>query len=92
MDAVRHEPAGGRVSWPLSLVVFLAGTALAGGVFAPVALAGWHLEKIPVFLAGTGAFAVAALVAAFMGLRFTAALAAGHYRVLEPRPWREQVW
>ena len=92
MDGERHGQPGGRVSWPLSLVVFLAGTALAVGVFVPVALAGWHLEKIPVFLAGTGAFAVAALVAAFMGLRFTAALAAGHYRVLEPRPWREQVW
>ena len=23
---------------------------------------------------------------------FTAALAAGHYRGLEPRPWRDQVW
>jgi hypothetical protein len=45
-----------------------------------------------VFLAGTGGFAVTSLVAAFFALRFTAELAAGHYRHIEPRPWREQVW
>lgn len=88
----RLEPSGARVSWPLSLVVFIAGTALAFLVFAPLALAGWHLEKVSLFLAATGAFAVVSLVAAFMGLRFTAALAAGHYRAVEARPWREQLW
>jgi hypothetical protein len=91
MDAGRM--AGGRgVGWPLSLVIFAAGTMLAVFLFAPLALAGYHLEKIPLFLAGTGAFALASLVAAFMGFLFTASLAAGHYRTMEPRPWREQVW
>lgn len=87
------EEAGAfRISRPRSWIVFLAGTALAMGLFAPIALAGWHLEAIPVFLAGTGGFAVASLLAAFMGLRFAAGLAAGRYRFVEPRPWREQVW
>lgn len=81
-----------RVRRPLSWLVFLAGTALAVLVFAPVAMTGWHLEKIPVFLTGTAGFAVTSLVAAFFGLRFTAGLAAGHYDAVEPRPWREQVW
>ena len=92
MDAHDRLESGGRVSWPLSLVTFLAGTMLAFFLFAPLALAGYHLERIPLFLAATGAFAVASLVAAFMGFRFMAALAAGHYRTVEPRPWREQVW
>ena len=83
---------GVRVRRPLSWLIFLAGTALAFFVFAPIALTGWHLERIPVFLAGTWGFAVASLVAAFFLLRFTAALAAGHYRSVRPRPWREQVW
>ena len=77
---------------PLSWIAFLAGTALAVGLFAPIAIAGWHLEAIPLFLAGTGGFALTSLAAAFMGLLFTASLAAGRYRVLETRPWREQVW
>ena len=81
-----------RVKRPRSWLVFLIGTGLAVGVFAPIAMAGWHLEKIPVFLAGTWGFAVTSLVAAFFALRFTAELAAGHYRHIEPRPWREQVW
>lgn len=92
MDAADHYESRGRVGWPLSLVVFATGTMLAVFLFAPLALAGYHLEKIPLFLAGTAAFAVASLVAAFMGFRFTAALAAGRYRAIEPRPWREQVW
>jgi hypothetical protein len=88
-----YDEAGGlRVKRPLSWLVFLVGTALSFLVFAPIAMTGWHLEKIPVFLAGTGGFAVASLVAAFFGLRFTAGLAAGRYRTVEPRPWREQVW
>ena len=93
MDGERitgREPAG--VDWPLSLVVFAAGAMLSFFLFGPLALAGYHLERIPLFLAATGAFAVTSLVAAFMGFRFTAALAAGHYRMLQPRPWREQVW
>ena len=92
MDAGRPGTAAGGLDWPLSLVVFAAGTMLAVFLFAPLALAGYHMERIPLFLAGTGAFAVSSLVAAFMGFRFTAALAAGHYRGLEPRPWRDQVW
>jgi hypothetical protein len=80
------------VKRPRSWLVFLAGTALALGICAPLALAGWHLESIPLFLTGTGAFGIASVVAAFFGFRFAAGLAAGHYRHVEPRPWREQVW
>ena len=87
-----YDDAGGlRVKRPLSWLVFLGGAALAVLLFAPLAMVGWHFERIPVFLAGTGGFAVAALVAAFFGLRFSAGLAAGHYRTVQPRPWREQV-
>jgi len=89
MDAL-ERPAG--TDWPLSLVAFAAGTGLALALFVPLALAGWHLESIPLFLAATAGFAVASLVAAFMGLRFAAGLAAGRYAHLQPRRWRHQVW
>ena len=87
---VLDRPQG--TDWPLSLVAFAAGTAVALALFVPLALAGWHLESIPLFLAATGGFAVASLVAAFMGLRFAAGLAAGRYAHLETRRWRDQVW
>ena len=79
-------------NWPLSLVAFAAGSGLALAFFVPLALAGWHLESIPLFLAATAGFAIASLVAAFMGLRFAAGLAAGRYARLESRRWRDQVW
>ena len=77
---------------PLSLYVFLAGTALSLGVLAPLAFAGFHFERPMLFLVSTGLFAVASLTAAFMGFRFMAALAAGQYRTLQERPLRDQVW
>ena len=77
---------------PLSLYVFLAGTVLSLGVLAPLAFAGFHFERPMLFLVSTGLFAVASLTAAFMGFRFMAALAAGCYRTVEPRPLRDQVW
>jgi hypothetical protein len=43
-------------------------------------------------LAGAAGLAVAWLPAAFMALLFAARLAAGDYREIQPRPWREQVW
>lgn len=92
MDGWKDGGGGPAFAKPRSLVVFLAGTAIAMLFLAPLAFSGWHFESIPLFLAGTAAFAIVSLVAAFMGLRFTAALAAGHYRTLQPRPWREQVW
>ena len=92
MDGAFGGEGGPVFGKPRSLVVFLAGTALAMFFLAPLAFSGFHFESIPLFLAGTTAFALVSLVAAFMGFRFMAELAAGHYRTLEPRPWREQVW
>jgi hypothetical protein len=77
---------------PKSLLVFLAGLLAGLLVFVPMIIAGLALEKVMLMLTGAAGLAVAWLPAAFMALLFTARLAAGDYREMQPRPWREQVW
>ena len=83
-----HSPIGK----PKSFVLFVAATLLAMLLFAPLAIVGLSLEKVPLFLAGTAGVALTALTGAFMALLFAAGLYAGRYRDLHPAPWREQVW
>ena len=77
---------------PKSLLLFLAGLLAGLFIFVPMIIAGLALERVMVMLAGAAGLAVAWLPAAFMALLFAARLAAGDYRQIETRPWREQVW
>jgi hypothetical protein len=77
---------------PKSLLTFLAGLLVGLFVFVPMIIAGLSLERVMLMLAGAAGLAVVWLPAAFMALLFTARLAAGFYREIQPRPWREQVW
>ena len=77
---------------PKSFVVFLGGTLAGLVVFLPIIVAALALERVTWLLAGSAGLAIVWLAAAFMCLLFTARLAAGDYRHLEPRRWRDQVW
>jgi len=77
---------------PKSLLLFLAGLLAGLFVFIPMIVAGLALERVMLMLAGAAGLAVAWLPAAFMALLFAARLAAGDYREIQSRPWREQVW
>ena len=90
MDAIHqlHVPH----DKPKSLLFFLGGLLAGLFVFVPMIIAGLALEKVMLMLTGAAGLAVAWLPAAFMALLFAARLAAGDYREIQPRPWREQVW
>ena len=77
---------------PKSWVVFLDALLLGLVLFAPLALVGFHYEMVPLFLFASFCLGIAWCLAAFMALRFAAALYAGHYRNLQPLPWKDQVW
>jgi hypothetical protein len=77
---------------PKSFLLFVAGLAIGTLVFVPMIVAALALEKVPLLLYGAAGLAIAWLPAAYMGFLFTARLAAGHYRNLEARAWKEQVW
>ena len=77
---------------PKSLLFFLAGLLAGMFLFVPMIIAGLALEKVMLMLTGAAGLAVAWLPAAFMALLFAARLAAGDYREIQARPWREQVW
>ena len=80
------------LSHPKSWFAFLAGAAAGFLVFLPMAAVGLAYERIPVFLAGLAAAAVAWIAAAFMGIRLATGIMDGRYRDLQPQPWRRQVW
>ena len=77
---------------PKSLLMFLGGLLAGLFIFVPMIIAGLALERVMVMLTGAAGLAVMWLPAAFMALLFAARLAAGDYREIQPRPWREQVW
>ena len=90
MDAIDQLPV--PHDKPKSLLLFLAGLLAGLFVFVPMIIAGLALEKVMLMLTGAAGLAVAWLPAAFMALLFAARLAAGDYRQIQTRPWREQVW
>ena len=90
MDAIHHLHV--PHDKPKSLLFFLGGLLAGLFVFVPMIIAGLALEKVMLMLSGAAGLAVAWLPAAFMALLFAARLAAGDYREIQPRPWREQVW
>lgn len=77
---------------PKSFILFVGGVLLGLFAFVPLIIAGLALERVPLLLAGALGLAVAWLPAAYMGFLFTARLAAGWYKGLGPKPWREQLW
>jgi len=80
------------LSQPKSWFAFLilAGTGFL--LFLPIAVLGLTNERIPYFLAGLAGAGIAWIVAAFMGILLASRIIHGHYRDLQPMPWREQVW
>ena len=90
MDAIHSIPY--PHDKPKSLLLFLGGLLVGLFVFLPMIIAGLAFERVMLMLVGAGLLAAAWLPAAFMALLFTARLAAGDYRQIQPLPWREQVW
>jgi len=80
------------VKQPKSWIGFLVAAGIGFLLFLPLAMVGLALERIPFFLTGLGGAAAAWFVAAFMGILLAYRIRAGHYRDLQPLPWREQVW
>ena len=90
MEVMQQLPLPGDK--PKSFIVFMAGLLAGLFVFLPLIIAGLSLEKTTLMLVGAAGLAIVWLPAAYMCLLFAARLAAGYYKELQAKPWKEQVW